>query len=131
MMSKKNQFNILAALNLRRKKLRMSYTVLAKKSGVSLPTLVRVLTGRTPDPGIKTVAAIAGAMGLGVTFEEQVTVPQLLEEQARRQARRLAAVVQGTFGLEAQAVDAATVQEITDQTVHELLAGPARRLWGE
>lgn len=118
-------------LNARRCNLRMTYAVLAKRSGISVPTLMRTLAGQNPNPSFDSVLAIAEALGISVKFEPQKEVHQLLEEQARQQAQRLVGMVQGTSGLEAQAVDADAVTEMTNQTIHELLAGSPRRLWGD
>jgi hypothetical protein len=38
-------------------------------------------------------------------------------------------MVQGTSGLEAQAVDREALEQMIRRTTHELLAGPKRRLW--
>src|SRR5689334_21268834 len=100
----------------------MSYAVLARRSGTSMPTVVRILTGRTANPGLGYVMALAGALGMGITLEPKVTPRRRLDEQARQKARQLVGIVQGTSGLEAQDIDDETVREMTQQTVHELLA---------
>lgn len=108
----------------------MSYRVLARRSGVSQPTVQRVLTGHGPAASIASVEAIAAALGmrLGFTAEDE---SQMREKEARRKAEWLARAVQGTSGLEAQAVDDATLRALIDKTFHELLAGSPRRLWDE
>jgi transcriptional regulator with XRE-family HTH domain len=109
----------------------MSYAVLARRSGVSMPTVVRILNATTANPGLGYVKAIAAALGMGVSLEPKITARELLARQARQRARQLVGIVQATSGLEAQAVDDEAVREMTHQTVHELLAGSPRRLWGE
>ena len=109
----------------------MSNAALAKRSGVSLPTVVRVLSGRNANASLQNVAVIAEALGLRLSLESDVDVAEVREEQARRKAQRLVGIVQGTSGLEAQALDDRVLGEMTRQTVHELLAGSPQKLWGE
>ncbi len=55
----------------------------------------------------------------------------LKREQAERKARKLVSLVQGTSGLEGQAVDGQTLESMVERTTHELLAGSNRRLWSD
>ena len=67
--------DILAALDDRRRELGMSMSVLARRSGVSLPTLQRVLRGRNGGM-LATLEAIARALGTELR-------PLRLDTQAR------------------------------------------------
>ena len=51
------------------------------------------------------------------------------ERQAETKAEVIVRMVQGTSALESQAVDSDTCRQMVSQTVHELMAGPRRRLW--
>ena len=123
--------DILIDLDKRRRVLGLSYELLARRSGVSRPTVQRILTGRQPAASFANVAVIAEALGLGLRFESRVEPGRLKQEQAERKARSLVALVQGTSGLEGQAVDRGAVESMVEQTAHELLAGPKRKLWSE
>ena len=114
-----------------RRVLGLSYQLLAQRSGVSRPTVQRILSGRQPAASVSNVVSIAEALGLGLRFESRVDPGRLRQEQAERKARRLVALVQGTSGLEGQAVDREAVESMVEQTAHELLAGPKRKLWSE
>jgi transcriptional regulator with XRE-family HTH domain len=118
-------------LDKRRRELGLSYERLSKRCGVSVPTVQRVLSGRHTEASFANVAAIAEGLGLGLRFESRVDPGRLRREQAERKARRLVALVQGTSGLEGQAVDPEAVEAMVEQTTHELLAGPKRKLWGD
>ena len=59
----------------------------------------------------------------------QSTVATFRRQQARKKARYLISLVQGSAALEGQAVDAATVRRVERQIEEKLLAGPALRLW--
>jgi transcriptional regulator with XRE-family HTH domain len=117
-------------LDLRRRKLGMTYEVLAKRSGVSMPTIVRTLTAKNPQVSFENFLAIAEALGTAVRMEAE-DIDQLLEQQASKKARHLVGMAQGSSGLEAQAVGSRDLDHMTRQTIHELLAGSRRRLWGD
>ena len=54
--------DILIDLDKRRRALGLSHELLARKSGVSRPTVQRILTGRQPAASFENVAAIAEAV---------------------------------------------------------------------
>ena len=118
-------------LEKRRRELGLSYELLAQRSGVSRPTVQRILSGRYPSASLASVVAIGDALGLELRFVPTATLEQLKREQARKKAEKLAALVQGTCGLEGQGVDRAGFDAMVDQTTLELLAGSKRRLWSE
>jgi transcriptional regulator with XRE-family HTH domain len=122
---------ILQKLDARRRRLGMSRAALARRAGVSLPTVHRVLTGKEDAPSVTTLNAIAAALGMEVQIVEVADVDELREEQAKRKARRLTEQIQGTMGLESQGVGSKQLDRMTKQTVHELLAGSGRRLWDD
>ncbi len=115
----------------RRRDLRMSLAALAKRSGVSLPTVARILSGRAPHASVANVLAIANSLGMTLGANAVAAASEFRNEQAERKARQIVALVQGTSALEAQAVDDRTIREMTRQTVCELLAGSPRTLWSE
>lgn len=117
-------------LDQRRRQLGLSYVALAKRSGVSQATVVRLLSGRHSQASFHNVMAIAKALGFMIAFHPTASATEIRKMQARTKARQLVGLVQGTSGLEAQAVDAQKLEELTDQTTHDLLAGSPRRLWG-
>jgi transcriptional regulator with XRE-family HTH domain len=118
-------------LDRRRKNLGMSRAVVAKRSGIPLVTVERILSGREARPGMPSVLAIAEALGIPWTFDVRHGIDEMRERQARHKAKRLVALVQGTSGLEGQAVDADELRRMENQTALELLAGSNRRLWGD
>jgi transcriptional regulator with XRE-family HTH domain len=124
-------------LEFRRVQLGMSKTAVAKRSGVSLPTVDRILAGRDQNPRLANVQAIAAALGVELRIGESMTVFEPLSAQefrklqAAAKAKRLVRMVQGNMGLEAQAVDAKTLEGMIDQTTCELLAGSPRKLWDD
>jgi transcriptional regulator with XRE-family HTH domain len=122
---------LLKMLDQRRRDLGLSYDMLSKRSGVSRPTVQRILSGRQAAASFSNILAIAESLGLALRFDSKVAPHALKREQAERKAKRLVALVQGTSGLEGQAVDRETVESMVEQTTHELLAGSKRRLWSE
>lgn len=112
----------------------MTFAALAVRSGVSEPTVKRMLGGRVDAAGggggasFAHVAAVAEALGMPLTAEP-VDADDMRLAAAREKAERIARLVQGTSALEAQAVDEAEYRRLVERSVHELLAGPPRRLW--
>jgi transcriptional regulator with XRE-family HTH domain len=118
-------------LDKRRRALGLSCGQLAKRSGVSLPTVQRILSGRNMHASLANVVAIAEALGLGVEFESRADPQAMRREQADRKAKQLVGLVQGTSGLEGQAVGRPVIEAMVERTAHELLAGPRRKLWSD
>lgn len=117
-------------LNARRKVLKMPVEVLVKRSGVPRPTVFRILRGDMDRVRFGYVSKVAGVLGFSFTGPS-LEPEELRRNEARRKARLLARLTQGTMGLEAQAVSPELLQELEEQTVAKLLAGKGRKLWGE
>ena len=75
------------------------------------------------------VAAIADALGVDIEFTNEVDSYELLHQQAVKKARELVGMVQGTSGLESQAVGQNQIETMVAQLVHQLMAGSRRKLW--
>jgi hypothetical protein len=122
--------NMTMQLNRRRQDLRMSYSVVAQRAGLGQRTVQRVLSGEESGCDFTTVAKIADALGASINFE-CADMNEIRRRQAERKAERIVGMVQGTMGLEAQAVGDETVCELKQRTVRDLLAGSSRKLWDE
>ena len=107
----------------------MPYSVLASRSGVSEPTLKRMLSDGLESASLRNVQAVASAMGISILFQPECTATDYCEKVAEEKAKLLVGMVQGSSALEAQAVAPDFVAEIVRKTVHDLIAGPPRRLW--
>jgi len=118
-------------LNERRQRLGISCSVLAKRTGISLRSVQRILSGEETNPGFTTVASLAHVLGVGVRFNDEVDVRTIRRRQAERKAERILAIVQGSSALEAQALSRETIRDLREKTIHELLAGSPRKLWAE
>jgi transcriptional regulator with XRE-family HTH domain len=130
-MHKTLPINIFHTLNRRRKSLRLTFAALAKKSGVSMATLVRTLTGNNPQVSFAHFFAIATALGMDIQIEPIQDEEEILENQARHQAKKIVGMAQASSGLEAQAVNQETLDKLERRLVRELLTGPASRLWSD
>lgn len=119
----------LSELDERRRRLGMSRAVLAKRSGVSQPTVTRILTGREPNPRWRSLLAIVEALGVSLVISQATPVDECRKQRARDKARRLVGMVQGTMGLESQALDQESLHLMIDRVYHQLLAGSPRNLW--
>jgi transcriptional regulator with XRE-family HTH domain len=107
----------------------MTQVTLAERTGLSVPTIKRTLSGRWTR--IETLSRIAEALGMKmeIRFEASKTAHQFRNEQAIKKAKDLVRMTQGTSALEAQAVDECVLDDAIEQTTAELVAGPSRRLW--
>lgn len=121
----------LQLMNLRRKELGMSYAALADRSGVSSPTVHRILSGRHEGARYSNVLALADALGVSLRIDAETPIERFRQQNARRKAQRLVGMVQATSALEGQAVRDDTVDGMVLRTVHELCAGPSRKLWAK
>ena len=108
----------------------MSVVALARRSGVSLPTVRRILEGGLHESSFANVSSVSEALGAPLMLDA-TDVDELRRRQAQAKAEQVARLVQGTSALENQAVDQSTYRRLVERSVHELLAGSNRRLWGE
>jgi transcriptional regulator with XRE-family HTH domain len=124
----------------RRRELKISQATLAARSGLSLPTVFRLLSGKLDvvHSRLENVMALAGALEMCFAFDPDTrelrftvkrTAETVLNREARRKAARIVSVVQATSALEEQGVDEPTQRRMERQTMHELLAGSPRRIW--
>jgi predicted transcriptional regulator len=118
-------------LNRRRRELGLTHAALAKKSGVSLMTVKRILTRGVKHANFGNVVAVAQALAVDVQFVAHETSRKLREKLARQLAKRIVSMVQSTSALESQAVNQDDIDDMVEQTVHELMSGSRRRLWQE
>jgi transcriptional regulator with XRE-family HTH domain len=115
-------------LNQRRRELGLTVERLPKRSGVSRPTVQRILSGGNPTASFSNVLAIAHALGLSLRLDAQMDIGNMKHDEADRKARKLVSLVQGTSRLEERGVDRKTLEAMVEQTTHELLSGSKRRL---
>ena len=130
-------FPRLVKLDLRRRKLGMSRPILARRSGVSIARVHAILRGTETNPRLSTIHALARALGVAVSvgseggIREVISADEMRRQRALEKAKRITAGVQGTMGLESQAVGQQTLDSLTEQMIHKLLAGSNRRLWAD
>jgi transcriptional regulator with XRE-family HTH domain len=116
-------------LSARRIGLGMSLTQLSLRSGVSLPTIQRILSGRSPAASFETVLAIARALEVDVVFTDRSDNYSCLRAHAQEKAKQLTRMLQGNLSLEAEGMDEELSNEIERRTTDELVAGSSRRIW--
>jgi transcriptional regulator with XRE-family HTH domain len=120
---------ICAQMERRRKRLGMSRPILAQRSGVSLPTVNRILSGGEEHTTYANLQAVADSLGMYFELRDRAGEQEFTEQQAKAKATLIARMVQGSSALESQAVDTDTVRQMISQTTHELMAGSKRKLW--
>ena len=117
----------IAQLDMQRKRLGMSVKSLAKHAGVGSATVNRLFSGKG-SATLDTVEKVAAVLGCNFEVKGRRTA-DLRRQRAEQKAEKLAAQLQGTMALEAQAVDVLALQRIKDQIVTQLLKGSDRKLW--
>lgn len=108
----------------------MSHSALSERSGVSEPTVKRILGGKLGEASFENVRLVAEALGVTLAVLE-IEVQEFRSGQARRQAERLVAPVAGVSATDSQSIEALRRSRIVEQTFHTLMADSGRRLWRE
>lgn len=114
----------------RRKELGISIAVIAQRSGVSVPTVQRILAG-SAQASMVNVLAVAQVLGLRLEVQAAEPAGAIKERQARAVAQRVAQVVQCSALDDSPAVPAEILNDLVERSTQELLRGPGRRLWVE
>jgi len=122
-----NMARIQDILNRRRRDLGLSQAALAVLTNTGKATIQRLLAGENAE--LETLQRVLEVLGLSLEARPRVSILEIREAQARKKARALVGLVQGSAGLEAQAVDDAVRQQLEERTAQELLAGSNRQLW--
>ena len=81
--------NLFDQLDRRRARLRMSKADLARRAGVSLPTIRRLLSGREDRARTDIVAAIAAALGVEVRLSATPYVHETIDVSAFRMLQEI------------------------------------------
>ena len=127
--------SFLASLEERRRALGMPWDALGARSGVSRATVIRLLKEHQTGASFQHVIAVAEALGVRVEFDgialqsKPIGVKDFIDQQASRQARKLVGMVQGTMGLESQALANKAAAPLIKRTKRKLLAGSKKKLW--
>jgi len=116
-------------LEQRRRELAMPISALSARSGVPETTVKRILGDGLQKAAFANVDAVAKTLGMSLKSEAVLEGLSFQEEQARKKAERIMALVQGSSALESQAVGEADLEAMIQRTVHELMAGSQRKLW--
>jgi hypothetical protein len=106
----------------------MSQESLAKRSGLSRATVCRLLSSNYVHAGFLHIASLSEALGVKMVFQH-TPVEDFVRQRAEQVSGRLVGTVQGTMGLESQAVGPETVAHMKQDVCHRLLAGSRRKLW--
>jgi len=118
-----------ATLEHRRQALGMTHKALAKRSGVSLATVKRVLSGEHGVTGFIQVVKVTEALGLTLEIKPQATVESLQLSQATHKAQHIVSLTQATSSLESQGLDDTAYGRLVREWTHRLMSGSKRKLW--
>lgn len=107
--------------------LEMSISDLARRSGVSRATVIRMLGGKDEHYSVSNLQAVLSALGMKMDLLA-TPAKRFKETIATRKAQRLIALTQGNVALESQAVSADSAQEHLEATKARI-ASSSRKLW--
>jgi transcriptional regulator with XRE-family HTH domain len=116
-----------ALLQNRIDELEMSISDLARRSGVSRATVIRILGGKYEHYSVSNLQAVLSALGMKMDLLA-IPAEQFRDAIATQKAQRLIALTQGNVALESQAVSAASAQEHLSATKVRI-ASSSRKLW--
>jgi len=108
----------------------MNISVLSERSGVSEPTVQRILSGKHPSAHFAHVLAIAQALGVDLGARVAIDAETMRREQAKKKAETIMRLVRGNSALEGQGLSPAAYQNMLHKTMNELLSGSKQALWG-
>ena len=124
-------FPFASQFNERLRETGFSHETLARATGLSVPAIQRILSGKHTHASFANIQKIAAALGFEIELKSTLSGQDVRERRARQKAEQLVRQVQATSALEGQAVDRIHLEDMIRQTTHELLAGPSRHLWSE
>ena len=107
--------------------LEMSISDLARRSGVSRATVIRILGGKDEHYSVSNLHAILSALGMKMDLSA-IPAKRFKDSVATRKAQRLIALTQGNVALESQAISGASAKEHLEATKARI-ASSSRKLW--
>lgn len=118
---------IVARIQERKRELDISVSDLARRSGVSRATVIRILGGEDHEFSFANLQAILLALGISLDLTE-IPAEQFRDQIATAKAKRLIALTQGNVALESQAVPRASAQSHLEEAKARI-ASSSRKLW--
>lgn len=120
---------IIARLNRQKKQLGITNGYLAQKTGLSIPTVQRILANKDHSVELAGLLSIADILGIDITASVSRSAQDMLKEKANNKAEKLLQLVRGNSALEGNEIDLGTYQDLLQRTVDDLLKGSKRALW--
>lgn len=114
-------------LQTRVKELDISISDLARRSGVSRATVIRILGGKDEHYSVSNLQAILSVLGMTIELAA-VPAEQFKDAIATQKAKRLIALTQGNVALESQAIPAASAKKHLEATKAQIVSS-SRKLW--
>lgn len=126
-----NYGDMIRALALKRHQLGMTDTYVACHSGVSQPTVNRILSGRHRTARLDQVLAIARVLGVELDLRDVADAGEMRRQKVESRVSKIAGRVAGTMALEGQGLSDREQQTLIDREILKFLAGPDRKIWSD
>lgn len=120
---------IIQKMEMRRKNLGISHRYLAQVTGISVPTVQRIFSGKSSSTSFETVVSLASVLGMAFYCEPRLAEDEVLVQAARRRAHQLALMMQATSTGSSNLLDTEGLAKVEDKLVLELLKGSRARIW--
>jgi len=122
--------DIINTLNLQKEYLGIGHAMLANKTGVSAPTIKRILSGKKASAHFDHVLSLAQALGVDLRAKIIDDAEKIRRQQATQQALIIMKLVRGNAALEGHKLGRMAYKRMLEKTIYELLSGPEKKLWG-
>ena len=123
--------DILSEIEARRRELRMPRGALARRSGVCLRTVERLLSGEAKGAKWETIASMGREVGIDLGIVRRRSLRAVVHKQAKAKAEKVVAITQGDSALEGQALPEKALKQIRKAMEDSLATGSSVRLWSE
>lgn len=107
----------------------MSYRVIAERSGVSIATVKRFLSGDNSNTDFMNVVNIAQAMGMNLNIIEEISPQKMREDQIHNRTMQAVVASAATNALEGQGPDLAGKQLMFGSLMKEYSSKSPNALW--
>lgn len=109
------------------RELDISISDLARRSGISRATVIRMVGGKDGHYSVSNLQAILSALGMKMDLSA-IPAKRFKDSIATQKAQRLISLTQGNVALESQAVSEASAQAHLEATKARI-ASSSRKLW--
>jgi len=122
---------LIKLLSYRRMLAGLTTAEIARRTGISQPTVYRILSGQSQHVQLDHIIKIGRLLGCSLQWDAVLSEEDLITAQADRKAEKAVRMLQGTSGLEGQGLSPKELDRIRKKTKRKILSGSDRKIWRE